>query len=122
MHLDFIFGMCLCPSVSPRLSAAFVSRKQNELDGVSGTLGSAESRAIKLAKDLASVESHLQDSQVHGKTWECETERGWTLDDRGWWFVPEGGGNTQRATTVNPLRFRDKGKECVKGKKRSFSL
>uniref|UniRef100_A0A670J7N6 Myosin heavy chain 14 n=1 Tax=Podarcis muralis TaxID=64176 RepID=A0A670J7N6_PODMU len=35
----------------------------NELDGVSGTLGSAESRAIKLAKDLASVESHLQDSQ-----------------------------------------------------------
>lgn len=41
--------------------------KQNELDGVSGTLGTAESKTIKLAKDLASIESHLQDTQVTGK-------------------------------------------------------
>ncbi|KAF7238787.1 Myosin-10 [Varanus komodoensis] len=40
-----------------------LAKLQNELDGVSGTLGSAESKTIKLTKDLASVESHLQDTQ-----------------------------------------------------------
>lgn len=49
------------------ISVAFIFWKQNELDGVSGTLGTTESKTIKLAKDLASIESHLQDTQVPGR-------------------------------------------------------
>lgn len=62
--MHFHFSIVVVFSYLPGI---FISWNQNELDGVSGTLGSAESKTIKLAKDLASVESHLQDTQVHKK-------------------------------------------------------
>lgn len=52
---------------SPPLHCAVPFPSQSELDGVSGVLGTTESKTIKLTKDLATVESHLQDTQVpHG--------------------------------------------------------
>lgn len=40
---------------------------QNELDNVSSLLEEAEKKGIKFAKDAASLESQLQDTQVCGQ-------------------------------------------------------
>lgn len=66
----------------------FLFWKQNELDGVSGTLGTAESKTIKLAKDLASIESHLQDTQVTGKPGHEGLDRWLCLNRTGYHVYP----------------------------------
>lgn len=46
------------------LNLIFYSSLQNELDNVSTLLEEAEKKGIKFAKDAASLESQLQDTQV----------------------------------------------------------
>lgn len=41
-----------------------LSHPQNEVESVTGMLNEAEGKAIKLAKDVASLSSQLQDTQV----------------------------------------------------------
>lgn len=48
-----------CPYITSRFFAL-----QNELDNVSSLLEEAEKKGIKFAKDAASLESQLQDTQV----------------------------------------------------------
>lgn len=43
-----------------------MNSSQNELDNVSSLLEEAEKKGIKFAKDAASLESQLQDTQVIG--------------------------------------------------------
>lgn len=46
------------------MSLTLYSSSQNELDNVSTLLEEAEKKGIKFAKDAASLESQLQDTQV----------------------------------------------------------
>ena len=56
---DVGFAMDLLRVITFRLLAL-----QNELDNVSSLLEEAEKKGIKFAKDAASLESQLQDTQV----------------------------------------------------------
>lgn len=56
---DVGFAMSQLHAVTLRLLAL-----QNELDNVSSLLEEAEKKGIKFAKDAASLESQLQDTQV----------------------------------------------------------
>lgn len=51
-------------SVIPRL----LRPPQVELDGVTGLLNEAEGKNIKLSKDVSTLNSQLQDTQVGGAT------------------------------------------------------
>lgn len=44
---------------------------QSELDNVNGLLTQAEGKNIKSSKDLSSLETQLQDTQVKKKTFAC---------------------------------------------------
>lgn len=50
--------------LTAELNLIFPSSWQNELDNVSTLLEEAEKKGIKFAKDAASLESQLQDTQV----------------------------------------------------------
>uniref|UniRef100_A0A452IEP7 Myosin heavy chain 14 n=1 Tax=Gopherus agassizii TaxID=38772 RepID=A0A452IEP7_9SAUR len=79
-------------SEAERAKAELADRVGNELDSVSGALGTTESKTTKLAKELATAESHLQDTQellqeetrqklaLGSRVWQLEEEKGAVLE------------------------------------------